>query len=68
MSNNRKRNQMNATPITQRQYLIEKGFKVGQRGRFTKEQVQVLKDSGLEFTKPITDGQGRGKVSSVPLV
>ena len=50
-----------------RQYLITKGFKVGQRGRFSSEQIQVLKDSGLTFTRPIRDPKPRTKVNSTPL-
>jgi hypothetical protein len=50
-----------------RQYLITKGFKVGQRGRFSSEQIQVLKDSGLTFTRPIRDPKPRTKVNAVPL-
>ena len=50
-----------------RQYLISKGFTPGARGRFSKEQIQALKDSGLEFTKPIKDPKSRSKVTSTPL-
>lgn len=51
-----------------REYLTSKGFTVGQRGRFSKEQIQVLKDSGLTFTSPVRDAKPRGKVVNVPLV
>ena len=50
-----------------RKYLISKGFTVGQRGRFSKEQIQALKDSGLTFTSPVRDAKPRGKVLNVPL-
>ena len=51
-----------------REYLISKGFTPGSRGRFSAEQIQALKDSGLTFTRPIKDPKPRTKVSSVPLV
>ena len=50
-----------------REYLISKGFKPGTRGRFSKEQMQALKDSGLTFERPLGDPKARSKVSSVPL-
>jgi hypothetical protein len=50
-----------------RKYLISKGFTPGQRGRFSTEQIQVLKDSGLEFTRPILDPKPRSKATTVPL-
>lgn len=50
-----------------RTYLISKGFTPGARGRFSKEQIQALKDSGLEFTKPIKDPKPRSKATSTPL-
>ena len=50
-----------------RTYLISKGFTPGARGRFSKEQLQALKDSGLEFNRPIKEPKARTKVNSVPL-
>ena len=50
-----------------RTYLISKGFTPGARGRFSKEQLQALKDSGLEFNRPIKDPKARTKVNAVPL-
>ena len=50
-----------------RTYLISKGFTPGARGRFSKEQLQALKDSGLEFTRPIKDPKARSKANAVPL-
>jgi hypothetical protein len=50
-----------------RKYLISKGFTPGQRGRFSTEQIQALKDSGLEFTRPILDPKPRTKATTVPL-
>ena len=50
-----------------RKYLISKGFNPGSRGRFSAEMIQVLKDSGLTFTRPIKDPKPRTKVSSTPL-
>mgnify|MGYP006288853523 CR=1 FL=1 len=50
-----------------RQYLISKGFKPGQRGRFSTEMIQALRDSGLEFTKPINEPKVKGKATTVPL-
>lgn len=55
------------TKTDARTYLISKGFTPGARGRFSKEQIQALKDSGLEFTKPIKDPKPRTKVTSTPL-
>lgn len=46
-----------------RKYLISKGFKPGARGRFSTEMIQALKDSGLEFSKPIKDPKPRGAVA-----
>lgn len=51
-----------------RQYLISQGFKPGARGRFSTEMIQALKDSKLEFTKPIKDPKPRSKSASTPLV
>jgi hypothetical protein len=51
-----------------RTYLISKGFKPGARGRFSLEMIQALKDSGLEFTKPIKDPKQRTPKQHVPLV
>jgi hypothetical protein len=50
-----------------RQYLISKGFTPGARGRFSKEMIQALKDSGLEFTRPVKEPKQRSKDTSVPL-
>jgi len=50
-----------------RTYLVSKGFKPGARGRFSKEMIQALKDSGLEFTKPIKEPKARSKGTSLPL-
>lgn len=50
-----------------REFLISKGFKPGARGRFSAEMIQALKDSKLEFTRPIKDPKPRGKVAAVPL-
>ena len=50
-----------------RTYLVSKGFKPGARGRFSKEMIQTLKDSGLEFTRPIKDPKPRSKASTTPL-
>ena len=50
-----------------RKYLISKGFNPGSRGRFSKEMIQTLKDSGLTFTRPIKEPKARAKVSTVPL-
>jgi hypothetical protein len=50
-----------------REYLITKGFKPGARGRFSAEMIQALKDSNLEFTRPIKDPKPRSKALSVPL-
>jgi len=50
-----------------REYLISKGFKPGARGRFSTEMIQALKDSKLEFTRPIKDPKPRSKAQSVPL-
>ena len=50
-----------------RAYLVSKGFNPGSRGRFSAEMIQVLKDSGLTFTRPIKDPKPRTKVSNTPL-
>jgi len=50
-----------------RTYLISKGFNPGARGRFSAEMIKVLKESGLEFTRPIKDPKPRGTVQSVSL-
>ena len=50
-----------------REYLISKGFKVGQRGRFSTEQIQALKDSGLTFVQLIKDPKTSTKVNPIPL-
>ena len=56
------------TPQSQRSWLIENGFKPGARGRFSKEMIQALKDSGLEFTRPIRDPKPYTKATKNPLV
>lgn len=53
--------------VDARSYLIEKGFTPGARGRFSTEMIQVLKDSGLEFTRPVKDPKPRAKVESLSL-
>jgi hypothetical protein len=55
------------TKTNAREYLVSKGFKPGARGRFSAEMIQALKDSGLEFNRPIKDPKPRTKVESVPL-
>lgn len=50
-----------------REYLVTKGFNPGSRGRFSKEMIQVLKDSGLTFTRPIRDPKPTTKANKVPL-
>ena len=50
-----------------RTYLVSKGFKPGARGRFSTEMIKALKDSGLEFTRPVKDPKPRTKETSVPL-
>jgi hypothetical protein len=50
-----------------REYLVTKGFKPGARGRFSIEMIQALKDSGLEFDRPVKDPKPRSKVASVSL-
>jgi hypothetical protein len=50
-----------------RQYLVSKGFTPGTRGRFSKEMIQALKDSGLTFKRPIKDPKERTASNSVPL-
>ena len=50
-----------------REYLITKGFKPGARGRFSAEMIKALKDSNLEFTRPIKDPKPRSKAQTVPL-
>ena len=56
-----------ATKQDARAFLISKGFKPGARGRFSTEMIQALKDSKLEFTRPIKEPKQRSKVTSVPL-
>jgi hypothetical protein len=55
------------TKTNAREYLISKGFKPGARGRFSAEMIQTLKDSGLEFTRPIKDPKQRTPKGSIPL-
>lgn len=55
------------TKTDARTYLVSKGFKPGARGRFSKEMIQALRDSGLEFSKPIKDPKPRTKETTVPL-
>ncbi len=50
-----------------RTYLVSKGFKTGTRGRFSKEMIQALKDSGLTFKRPIKDPKERAAGTSTPL-
>lgn len=50
-----------------REYLVSKGFKPGARGRFSTEMIQVLKESGLEFTRPIREPKVRGASTATPL-
>lgn len=50
-----------------REYLVGKGFKPGARGRFSKEMIAALKESGLEFSRPVKDAKPRSKVVSTPL-
>ena len=50
-----------------REYLVSKGFKPGARGRFSAEMIQALKDSGLEFNRPVKDPKQRTPKVSVPL-
>jgi hypothetical protein len=50
-----------------REYLASKGFKPGTRGRFSKEMIQALKDSGLTFKRPVKDPKERTASTSVPL-
>jgi hypothetical protein len=50
-----------------RQYLVSKGFTPGARGRFSKEMIQALKDSGLTFKRPIKDPKERTAGTSTPL-
>lgn len=50
-----------------REYLISKGFTPGARGRFSAEMIQALKDSGLEFTRPVKDPKARTKAADTPL-
>jgi hypothetical protein len=38
-----------------RAYLVSKGFNPGSRGRFSSEMINVLKESGLTFNRPIKD-------------
>jgi len=55
------------TKTNAREYLVSKGFKPGARGRFSAEMIQTLKDSGLEFNRPIKDPKPRTKAESVNL-
>jgi hypothetical protein len=55
------------TKTDARTYLVSKGFKPGARGRFSSEMIQALKESGLEFTKPIKDPKPRTVKQAVPL-
>ena len=55
------------TKTNAREFLVSKGFKPGARGRFSAEMIQVLKDSGLEFNRPVKDPKPRAKNESVPL-
>jgi hypothetical protein len=55
------------TKANAREFLVSKGFKPGARGRFSAEMIQALKDSGLEFTRPVKDPKSRTKSQSVPL-
>jgi hypothetical protein len=55
------------TKTNAREYLVSKGFKPGARGRFSSEMIQALKESGLEFSRPVKDPKPRAKVESVPL-
>lgn len=55
------------TKTNAREYLVSKGFKPGTRGRFSSEMIQALKESGLEFNRPVKDPKPRAKVESVPL-
>lgn len=50
-----------------RAYLVSKGFNPGSRGRFSAEMIQVLKDSGLTFKRPIKEPKARTKTANVPL-
>ena len=55
---------MSEATLTQREYLVSKGFKLGTRGRFSKEMIQALKDSGLTFTKPINETKPHKKADT----
>lgn len=44
-----------------REYLISKGFNPGSRGRFSTKMIAALKESGLEFNRPIKDPKPREK-------
>ena len=50
-----------------RTYLVSKGFKRGARGRFSKEMIETLKESGLTFTRPIKEPKARTKAVGTPL-
>lgn len=54
--------------ISPRDFLIEKGFKPGKRGRFSKEMIKALKESGVIFDRPVKDPIERSKGTTVPLV
>lgn len=53
--------------VNAREYLVSKGFKPGARGRFSAEMIQALKDSGLEFERPVKDPKQRTPKGSIPL-
>jgi hypothetical protein len=50
-----------------REYLVSKGFTPGKRGRFSTEMITALKESGLEFNRPVKEPKARTKVVSTPL-
>ena len=50
-----------------RTYQVSKGFKPGARGRFSKEMIETLKESGLTFTRPIKEPKARTKAVGTPL-
>ncbi len=47
----------------EREYLISKGFTVGQRGRFSIEQIKALREGGFD----VKDAKPNSKVNSTPL-
>jgi hypothetical protein len=67
MKKRKKRKKKMTTKTDARTYLVSKGFKPGARGRFSAEMIQALKDSGLEFTRPIKDPKPRSKATTTPL-